>query len=147
MALLGDSAHAMQPNLGQGGCMAIEDGYLLATDLAGAQQGAQGRGRPLDVERVLQGYQVGRRGGPLAQTLVHAYMSLPGWASYAAVNAQCLRTDPALHFQRPDICLPCNCVPYVQACAWAHLNSQLTSRNVPCWFRHVSVAEMLICHV
>lgn len=24
VALLGDSAHAMQPNLGQGGCMAIE---------------------------------------------------------------------------------------------------------------------------
>lgn len=26
VALLGDSAHAMQPNLGQGGCMAIEVG-------------------------------------------------------------------------------------------------------------------------
>ena len=36
MALLGDSAHAMQPNLGQGGCMAIEDGYQLASDLAEA---------------------------------------------------------------------------------------------------------------
>lgn len=30
VVLLGDSAHAMQPNLGQGGCMAIEDGYQLA---------------------------------------------------------------------------------------------------------------------
>ena len=59
VALLGDSAHAMQPNLGQGGCMAIEDGYLLAIDLAAAQQDAQGRGRALDVKRVLQGYQVG----------------------------------------------------------------------------------------
>lgn len=29
VALLGDSAHAMQPNLGQGGCMAIEDAYEL----------------------------------------------------------------------------------------------------------------------
>ena len=36
VALLGDSAHAMQPNLGQGGCMAIEDGYQLAADLASA---------------------------------------------------------------------------------------------------------------
>lgn len=36
MALLGDSAHAMQPNLGQGGCMAIEDGYALAVDLGRA---------------------------------------------------------------------------------------------------------------
>ena len=31
--LLGDSAHAMQPNLGQGGCMAIEDAYQLSKDL------------------------------------------------------------------------------------------------------------------
>ena len=34
--LLGDSAHAMQPNLGQGGCMAIEDAYQLAKDLSKA---------------------------------------------------------------------------------------------------------------
>ena len=32
--LLGDSAHAMQPNLGQGGCMAIEDAYQLSKDLS-----------------------------------------------------------------------------------------------------------------
>ena len=68
VALLGDSAHAMQPNLGQGGCMAIEDGYLLATDLAAAQQDAQGRGRALDVERVLQGYQVGLHCGLVTAT-------------------------------------------------------------------------------
>jgi hypothetical protein len=36
VALLGDSAHAMQPNLGQGGCMAIEDGFQLASDLSEA---------------------------------------------------------------------------------------------------------------
>jgi len=35
--LLGDSAHAMQPNLGQGGCMAIEDAYQLAKDLSKAK--------------------------------------------------------------------------------------------------------------
>ncbi|MDX2077738.1 MAG: FAD-dependent monooxygenase [bacterium] len=29
MALLGDSAHAMTPNMGQGGCMAIEDAVVL----------------------------------------------------------------------------------------------------------------------
>ena len=32
-ALLGDAAHAMQPNLGQGGCMAIEDAFVLAEEL------------------------------------------------------------------------------------------------------------------
>lgn len=31
--LLGDSVHAMQPNLGQGGCMAIEDAYSLGNIL------------------------------------------------------------------------------------------------------------------
>lgn len=54
MALLGDSAHAMQPNLGQGGCMAIEDGYQLAVDLSEAVERAETSGRPLDVEGVLK---------------------------------------------------------------------------------------------
>jgi zeaxanthin epoxidase len=36
VALLGDSAHAMQPNLGQGGCMAIEDAFQLGRDVAAA---------------------------------------------------------------------------------------------------------------
>mmetsp|Transcript_26372 Transcript_26372/g.56062 ORF Transcript_26372/g.56062 Transcript_26372/m.56062 type:complete len:581 (+) Transcript_26372:160-1902(+) len=33
VALLGDSVHAMMPNLGQGGCQAIEDAYVLAQEL------------------------------------------------------------------------------------------------------------------
>nr|ART29442.1 chloroplast zeaxanthin epoxidase 1 [Lobosphaera incisa] len=57
VALLGDSAHAMQPNLGQGGCMAIEDGYQLALDLSEAVERSQRAGRPVDVEAVLKGYQ------------------------------------------------------------------------------------------
>jgi zeaxanthin epoxidase len=36
VALLGDSAHAMQPNLGQGGCMAIEDAFQLGVDMGEA---------------------------------------------------------------------------------------------------------------
>jgi 2-polyprenyl-6-methoxyphenol hydroxylase-like FAD-dependent oxidoreductase len=32
--LLGDAAHATTPNLGQGGCQAIEDGWALAEQLA-----------------------------------------------------------------------------------------------------------------
>lgn len=41
----------MQPNLGQGGCMAIEDGYQLSTDLAEAVQKAGGYP---DIEAVLK---------------------------------------------------------------------------------------------
>ena len=51
VVLLGDSAHAMQPNLGQGGCMAIEDGFQLAKDLARKNEEASGAW--FDVEKVL----------------------------------------------------------------------------------------------
>jgi 2-polyprenyl-6-methoxyphenol hydroxylase-like FAD-dependent oxidoreductase len=35
VALLGDAAHATTPTLGQGGCMAIEDGVVVARNLSG----------------------------------------------------------------------------------------------------------------
>ncbi|MBX9243701.1 FAD-dependent monooxygenase [Actinotalea ferrariae] len=50
-ALLGDAAHAMQPNLGQGACLAIEDAVVLAHTLAD--------GAP--VERALEHYSALRR--------------------------------------------------------------------------------------
>lgn len=36
VALLGDGIHAMMPNLGQGGCQAIEDSYVIAQELSTA---------------------------------------------------------------------------------------------------------------
>ena len=54
VALLGDSAHAMQPNLGQGGCMAIEDGYQLAKDLAEDAAYARASSKPFKAEVTLQ---------------------------------------------------------------------------------------------
>ena len=42
VALLGDAAHAMTPDLGQGGCMAIEDAVVLADQL-----GPPAAGRPI----------------------------------------------------------------------------------------------------
>lgn len=37
VALLGDGIHAMMPNLGQGGCQAIEDAYVIAQELGKAK--------------------------------------------------------------------------------------------------------------
>lgn len=50
VALLGDAAHAMTPNLGQGGCQALEDGVTLAALVA----------RGPDVRTALAAYSVAR---------------------------------------------------------------------------------------
>jgi 2-polyprenyl-6-methoxyphenol hydroxylase-like FAD-dependent oxidoreductase len=53
--LLGDAAHAMTPNIGQGAGMAMEDAAVLADELQGAARGTQ----PL--ERALERYEERRR--------------------------------------------------------------------------------------
>ncbi len=58
VALLGDAAHAMTPNLGQGGCLALEDAVVLAGCLA----------TDTDVARALVRYDEQRR--PRAERLV-----------------------------------------------------------------------------
>jgi 2-polyprenyl-6-methoxyphenol hydroxylase-like FAD-dependent oxidoreductase len=42
VTLLGDAAHALTPNLGQGACMALEDGFVLAQCLAQSAGVSQG---------------------------------------------------------------------------------------------------------
>lgn len=42
VALLGDSAHAMTPNMGQGGCMAIEDAVVMGKSLRSASTISEG---------------------------------------------------------------------------------------------------------
>ncbi|GKU92856.1 hypothetical protein SLEP1_g6526 [Rubroshorea leprosula] len=49
VTLLGDSVHAMQPNMSQGGCMAIEDSYQLAEELDKAWRQSVESGTPIDV--------------------------------------------------------------------------------------------------
>ncbi|KAK4776022.1 hypothetical protein SAY87_023983 [Trapa incisa] len=57
VTLLGDSVHAMQPNLGQGGCMAIEDSHQLAVELDKAWKESVDAGKPLDVISSLKSYE------------------------------------------------------------------------------------------
>ncbi|XP_078432421.1 zeaxanthin epoxidase (ZEP) (ABA1) isoform X2 [Wolffia australiana] len=61
VTLLGDSVHAMQPNMGQGGCMAIEDAYQLALELERACEESAKSGAPVDVSSSLKRYEKERR--------------------------------------------------------------------------------------
>ncbi|KAM7520471.1 hypothetical protein LguiB_019433 [Lonicera macranthoides] len=78
VTLLGDSIHAMQPNLGQGGCMAIEDGYQLAQELDKAWKQSVESGTPLDVVSSLRRYEGARK---LRVAIIH------GLARMAAIMA------------------------------------------------------------
>lgn len=90
VVLLGDSAHAMQPNLGQGGCMAIEDAYQLVLDLCHVSRGGcgggavpreEGRAAPVLPGAVL----VGRLGGRVGSCGL--LLALPAWGLTPEVTA------------------------------------------------------------
>ncbi|MEU4157140.1 FAD-dependent monooxygenase [Actinoplanes sp. NPDC026670] len=80
VALLGDAAHAMTPNLGQGACQALEDALVLARhadDLPGYS--AARVGRTTEIARASR--RVGRVAGlsnPVAAFLRNTAMSLAG---------------------------------------------------------------------
>ncbi|KAJ4714876.1 Zeaxanthin epoxidase, chloroplastic [Melia azedarach] len=78
VTLLGDSVHAMQPNLGQGGCMAIEDSYQLAMELDKAWKQSMESKTPTDVVSALKSYEKARR---LRVAIIH------GMARMAAIMA------------------------------------------------------------
>lgn len=69
VTLLGDSIHAMQPNMGQGGCMAIEDSFQLALELDEAWKQSVETTTPVDVVSSLKRYEESRR---LRVAIIHA---------------------------------------------------------------------------
>lgn len=73
VVLLGDAAHAMTPNLGQGACQALEDAVTLAAALAAELTVASALAR-YDAERLPRSQSVARaarQAGRLGQQLTH----------------------------------------------------------------------------
>lgn len=103
VALLGDAAHAMTPNLGQGACQAIEDAVVLA-HLAGQPDGlarytAERLPRTTRVAR--QSRRIGRMtqvSGPVATLLRDNAMWLAGRLGPGVVIRQ---VDPVLSWRPP----------------------------------------------
>ena len=74
VVLLGDAVHPMMPNLGQGGCQAIEDAYELSKALQGITvNGAKPEGGVQAVHAALQGFYKTRVYPPTPRTV-------PTWA-------------------------------------------------------------------
>lgn len=73
IALLGDAAHAMTPNLGQGACQALEDAVTLAAAL-GAESTVEAALARYDAERRPRSQAVAgaaRQAGRMGQQLSH----------------------------------------------------------------------------
>ncbi|GAA0268168.1 FAD-dependent monooxygenase [Streptomyces polychromogenes] len=95
IAWIGDAAHAMTPNLGQGGCQAVEDAVVLAHLLAGpdvpAALAAYTRARLARTDairvRARRAGRVAALGNPLAATARDlAFRALPARASLRALD-------------------------------------------------------------
>lgn len=87
MALLGDSAHAMQPNLGQGGCMAIEDSFQLALDMSAALDAASGDKTAVDLRALLRDFTQKR---VYRVSAIHGMAGQQPGAHLAAASAGCV---------------------------------------------------------
>ncbi|MFJ4775316.1 FAD-dependent monooxygenase [Streptomyces sp. NPDC088762] len=89
VALLGDAAHAMTPNLGQGACQALEDAVVLAAELAAGPsvEAALSRYDAVRRPRASGVARAARRAGRLGHRLSHP-------AAVAARNAA-LRLAPS----------------------------------------------------
>jgi 2-polyprenyl-6-methoxyphenol hydroxylase-like FAD-dependent oxidoreductase len=97
VALLGDAAHATTPNLGQGGCQAIEDALVLARSLALASDPAAGL-RAYAAERMARANRIivlSRRAGEIGNwehPVACAVRNALTWLTPRAVRMRTLRS-------------------------------------------------------
>ncbi|MFF5701744.1 FAD-dependent monooxygenase [Streptomyces sp. NPDC012794] len=107
VALLGDAAHAMTPNLGQGACQALEDAVVLAAELAAGPtvEAALNRYDAVRRPRAEAVARAARRAGRLGHRLAHplavtarntALRLAPSGASVRAMLRHTAWTAPAL---------------------------------------------------
>lgn len=99
IVLLGDAAHAMTPNLGQGAAMAIEDAVALATALAPGLDGAVARYIGVRHRRVRAMQLASRRLGNAA----HLRNPVARWAVQCAMRAMPARVS---HWQYRSMIRP-----------------------------------------
>jgi 2-polyprenyl-6-methoxyphenol hydroxylase-like FAD-dependent oxidoreductase len=105
VALLGDAAHAMTPNLGQGACQAIEDAVVLATyaDRAGGLARYSAVRVPRTTEVAAASRRIGRLtqiSNPVAVWARDAAMRLAGRLGPNLVLRQ---MDPILSWRPPEM--------------------------------------------
>eukprot|EP00217_Crustomastix_stigmatica_P014101 CAMPEP_0183811854 /NCGR_PEP_ID=MMETSP0803_2-20130417/50136_1 /TAXON_ID=195967 /ORGANISM="Crustomastix stigmata, Strain CCMP3273" /LENGTH=546 /DNA_ID=CAMNT_0026056693 /DNA_START=45 /DNA_END=1683 /DNA_ORIENTATION=- len=107
MCLLGDAAHAVQPNMGQGGCQAIEDAYALADELCGlelrGQEAVEGALVRYARRRVLRAGNVHgfSRLAPLANDLYRPFLGSDPYSVYPEPVRVLLRQVEKLRVPHP----------------------------------------------
>ncbi|MER7076536.1 2-polyprenyl-6-methoxyphenol hydroxylase [Saccharopolyspora kobensis] len=98
VALVGDAAHAMTPNLGQGACQALEDAVVLAETATGADLSAYDRERRPRTQQIAKR---SRQIGAIAQWSSRPAVALRNAALRLAPNSASLRSlEPVLDWHR-----------------------------------------------
>lgn len=88
--MAGDAAHPMTPNLGQGGCTALEDAVLLAAEVGPVLRGAGQQAGGAELAAALRRYEQRRSARCLPLTIKS---NLMGVALQSGLGPMCLARD------------------------------------------------------